>query len=148
MALIGLRMPVYAAGLDKVEKNMVFETSAQTELYEEASDESKIVVSLETGTVVFTVEDAEGSWCKISAGDNIGYIKVEYLKTIGEQDLINQEFEQNMNDNHMIYDEIQKLEEQKTQSEIWGRIILGLIITMLVIGGILSWKKMKKGIIH
>lgn len=142
--LFALGMSVHAANLDEITGNMLLETNVQADLHEEASDESNVVASLEAGTVVFTTENAENNWCKISVGENTGYIKVEYLKTIGDQDLINQEFEQNMNDNHIIYDEIQQLEEQKSQAEIRENIILGLVIVVLAVGIILVKKKRGK----
>lgn len=142
--LFALRMPVHAAGLNEITENMVLETSVQADLHEKASDESKIVASLDAGTVVFTTENAENNWCKISVGDNTGYIKVEYLKTIGDQDLINQEFEESMNDNHKIYDEIQQLEEQKSLAEMRENIIIGLAIVVLAVGGVLVKKKSRK----
>lgn len=142
--LFALRMPVYAASLDEITGNMLLETSVNADLHEEASDESKVVASLEAGTVVFTTENAKNNWCKISAGENTGYIKVEYLKTIGDQNLINQEFEQSMNDNHKIYDEIQQLEEQKSQTEVRENLVLVLIIVVLAVGGVFLKKKSRK----
>lgn len=139
-----LRMPVHAAGLKEITANMVLETSTQADLHEEASEESNVVASLEAGTVVFTTENAENNWCKISVGENTGYIKVEYLKTLGDQDLINQEFEESMNDNHKMYDEIQQLEEQKSQAEMRENIIIGLAIVVLAVGIILVKKKSRK----
>lgn len=136
IALVVLYMSAYATGLDEITVNMVLETSAQADLYEEPSDESKLVTSLEAGTVAFTAENADNSWCKISAGDYTGYIKVEYLKIIGDQNLINQEFEQSMNDNHMLYDEIEQLKEQNSQREIIRMLITGLVIAVIVTGGV------------
>lgn len=124
--------PVSAAGLDEIKSNMIFETNTQADLYEEASEESGIVASLGAGTVVFTTENAENNWCKVSAGEYTGYIQIEYLKTLGDQDLINQEFEQSMDENHRIYDEIQQEEEQKTKSEIGELLIPLLIIAVCV----------------
>ena len=116
----------------------------QADLHEEASEESTVVVSLDAGTVVFTTENAENNWCKISVGEKTGYIKTEYLKTLGDQDLINQEFEQSMNDNHKMYDEIQQLEEQKSQEKMRENIIIGLAIVVLAVGGVLVKKKSRK----
>ena len=144
ITMLVLWTPVYAAGLDEITGSMVLETSAQANLYEEASDESKVVASLEAGTVVLTMENAENSWCKISAGEYTGYIKVEYLNTIGNQDLINQEFEQSMNENHKIYDEIQQLDEQKSKAEMRENIVLVVGIVVIAACGILIKKKSRK----
>lgn len=142
ITLFTLQISVCATDLDKITSNMIFETNAQADLYEEASEESEVVASLETGTVVFTTENAENNWCKISAGEYMGYIQIEYLKTLGDQELINQEFEQSMNDNHRIYDEIQQEEEQETKSEIWELVIPLLIIAAcLAVGNILKKKE-------
>ena len=91
------QVPVLAAGLSEITENMVLETGTDADLYEEASDRSRLVVSLDAGTVVFTVEAAADNWCKISAGEHTGYVRVENLKTIGDQELIRQEIEQNIN---------------------------------------------------
>ncbi len=144
IAMFFLRMPVYAANLDEITANMVLETSTQADLHEEASEESNVVISLDAGTVVFTTENAENNWCKISVGEKTGYIKTEYLKTLGDLDLINQEFEQSMNDNHKMYDEIQQLEEQKSQAKMRENIIIGLAIVVLAVGGVLVKKKSRK----
>lgn len=142
--LIALRMPVHAAGLDKITGNMVLETSVQADLHEEASDDSKIVATLEAGTAVFTLEDAENSWCKISAGSYTGYIKVEFLKTVGDREAINQEFEENKDYNHTLYDEIEQLEEQKSREKTAGMVIAGVAVTAVVAGCIFIKLKSKK----
>lgn len=144
IALVFFRLSVHAANLDEIAENMMFETSVATDLYEETSVESEVVTSLEAGTVVFTTENVENNWCKISAGEYTGYIKVEYLKTIGDQDLINQEFEQSMNDNHKIYDKIQQLEEQKSRAGIRENMILVLTIVVLAVSDVLIKKKSSK----
>ncbi|MCM1262415.1 MAG: SH3 domain-containing protein [Butyrivibrio sp.] len=130
--LLIMQFPVCAANLDEIKSNMIFETNAPADLHEEASEESDIVTALEAGTVVFTTENAENNWCRISAGEHTGYIQIGYLKTLGDQDLINQEFEQSMNDNHRIYDEVQQAEEQRNKSEIWEILIPILIIAVCV----------------
>lgn len=83
-----LGLPVYAADLEKITGNMVLETSTEAELYESASGQSGVITTLEAGTIVFTTEDAQDHWCRISAGGYSGYIKVEQLKTMGDKDLI------------------------------------------------------------
>ncbi|MBD5537654.1 MAG: hypothetical protein HDQ99_18760 [Lachnospiraceae bacterium] len=144
MMLIALRIPVYADGLDEITGNMVLETSTRADLYEEASDEAKVVASLEAGTVVFTLDNAEHNWCRISAGEYTGYIKVECLKTIGDQDLINQEFEQNRNYNHMLYDGIEQPEKQETRTKMRGGLVLGLTMAVLAAGSIFIKMRIKK----
>ena len=102
------------------------------------------MASIQAGTAVFTLENAEHNWCRISAGGYTGYIKVECLKTVGDQDLKNQEFEQNMSYNHMLYDEIEQLEEQETRTKIWEGIVLGLILIAFVAGYIFVKMRIKK----
>lgn len=144
MLLIILRMPVYAADLDEIIGNMVLETSTQAELYKTASDQAEVVASLEAGTAVFTTEKAENNWCRISAGEYTGYIKVECLKTIGDRDLIDQELEQNMSYDHRNYDEAQQLEDQKNREKIIGKATLVLVAAVFVAGGILTGIQTKR----
>lgn len=133
ITLFIMQRSVCAADLAEIKLNMIFETNASADLYEDASEKSGVVTSLEAGTVVFTTENAENNWCKISAGEYIGYIQIEYLKTLGAQDLINQEFEQSMTDNHRLYDEMQQEEEREAKSEIWELLIPLLIIAVCVV---------------
>lgn len=138
-----LWVPVYAADLDEITGNMLLETSAQTEVREAAADDAKVVTSLESGTVVFTLDKAENSWCRISAGEYTGYVKVEHLKTIGDRDLISQELQQDIDNNHMIYDEAQQLEEQKNRERMVGKITLVLIAAIFVAGGVFTMIRTK-----
>ena len=70
------KTPVLASDLSEITENMVLETGVDAKLYEEASDKSELVASLVAGTVVFTVEDARDNWCRVSAGEHTGYVRV------------------------------------------------------------------------
>ena len=137
------QVPVLAAGLSEITENMVLETGTDADLYEEASDRSRLVVSLDAGTVVFTVEAAADNWCKISAGEHTGYVRVENLKTIDDQELIRQEIEQNINHDYVDDEERQQTAEQGIQTGLWGKALPALVIVMLTAGGV--YVKMRTG---
>lgn len=136
LMLIVWRLPVYAANLSEITENMILETNAQTDLYEEASEKSIRITSLEAGTVVFTTECALNDWCKISAGEYAGYVRVENLSTIGNQELIKQELEQNISHDYVDNEELKQLQEQRTQTGLWGKVMLVLVIVVLMGSGI------------
>jgi len=131
-------MPVYACAtnLGEITENMILKTNAQTDLYQEASEHSMLIISLEAGTVVFTIESAMNDWCKISVGEYTGYVRIEKLTTIGNQELIKQELEQNINHDYVDAEEFQQMQEQKLQTGLWGKVMLVLVITVLMGSGI------------
>lgn len=133
-----LGMPVYAADVEKITENMVLETRTEAELYETASEQSGIITTLDAGTVVFTTENAQDNWCRISAGGYSGYVRTAQLKTMGDAELIDQDLERDIGQYRRAYDQTQQTEKQKSQTGVWGIITLGLVVIALAAGGILA----------
>ncbi len=137
------KTPVLAADLSEITENMVLETGVDAKLYEESSDKSELVASLVAGTVVFTVEDARDNWCRVSAGEHTGYVRVADLKTIGDQELIRQEIEQNINHDYADDEEVQRTAEQGMRTGLWGKVMLALAVVALTAGG--AYAKFRAG---
>lgn len=64
--LAAMAAPVSAAEADSAVAGTVLKTDADVEVHQSASDSSKVITVLETGTVVLVTEDDGEGWCRIS----------------------------------------------------------------------------------
>lgn len=125
-------MPVYAQ--EEIKKDTAMETAQEVNLLQKAEDGAKKIETLSAGTTVITVEDSSNGWCKVSAKEKTGYVKITQLKTIGNKDELNAEFDQVNNTVQLIFDEIMTAQKEARQARIWGTIIVVLVIAIFGVG--------------
>lgn len=141
LAAVFLPVSVYAAEeTDSTVAGTAMRTDTDVEVYQQASGISKVTAKLKAGTVVVVTEDSGDGWSMISVNDTAGYIRTEHLEKLGN-DEINQEFEQIGNNYHMLFNEVEQLNKQKTQARIWGTVIAVLVIGIVAAGMIPVIKK-------
>lgn len=139
MLLAAMYVPVNAA--DTTVAGTVQKTNTDVKVYQGASETSDVIAELEAGTAVLVAEDGVEGWCRISVGDVTGYIKAEYLVAFYSGDEVDQEFEQIGNNYHMVFNEVQQLNRQRSQAKIWGTIIAVLTAGVIAAGIIPVIKK-------
>lgn len=132
VAMFG-QVSVYAEETDSKVIGTAMRTDQDVKVYQEASEASEVTVELQAGTVVLVTEDAGEGWSRISVKEAVGYIRTEHLETLAS-DEINQEFEQIGNNYHMLFNEVELLRKQKTQTRIWGIVIAVLVIGIFAAG--------------
>lgn len=135
---------VCAAELENVQKNMVLETVEEVELREEPSSTGTVIAMLQAGIAVVVVEDASGDWCKVSYQEVEGYVSTAKLKTLGNQDDLNAEFEKISETVQLAFEEIMAREHEEMQARIWGSIIVVLIVAIFGVGIVSAVKKNKE----
>ena len=89
--LAAMAAPVSAAEADSAVAGTVLKTDADVEVHQSASDSSKVITVLETGTVVLVTEDDGEGWCRISAGEVTGYAETGHLVQLYSSDERSQE---------------------------------------------------------
>lgn len=142
MLLTVMAVPVNAAETNTTVAGTVLKTDADLEVYQEASETSKVIAVLDEGTVVLAMdENSEEGWCKISVKEMTGYIETGHLVTLGSSEEMDLEFEQIGNNYHMVFNEVQQLEKQQLQTRIWGTVIAVLTVGMFAAGIIPVIKK-------
>lgn len=142
--LAAMVAPVNAAEADSAVAGTVLKTDADVEVHQSASDSSKVITVLETGTVVVVTEDDGEGWCRISAGEITGYAEADHLVQLYSSDEMSQEFEQIGNNYHMVFNEVEQLNRQQSQARIWGTVIAVLVIGIFVAGIIPVIRKNKE----
>lgn len=135
---------VCGAELENVQKNMVLETIEEAELRAEPSESTEVISSLQGGTAVVVVEDASGDWCKVSYQEQVGYISMAKLKTLGDTEELNSEFEKISETVQLAFEEIVTREHEEMQARIWGSIIVVLIVAIFGVGIVSAVKKNKE----
>ena len=142
MLLTVMAVPVNAAETNTTVAGTVLKTDADLEVYQEASETSKVIAVLDEGTVVLAMDEtSEEGWCKISVKEMTGYIETGHLVTLGSSEEMDLEFEQIGNNYHMVFNEVQQLEKQQLQTRIWGTVIAVLTVGMFAAGIIPVIKK-------
>lgn len=133
-------VPVTAKAAEKTNAAVVgtiLKTDADVEVYQEASETSEVTTILETGTVVMvTDEDAGEGWCRIFVRETTGYIKTGHLVPLVSSEEMDQEFEQIGNNYHMVFNEVQQVEKQRSQKKMWGAVI-AILTAGIVAAGII-----------
>lgn len=139
--LAALFLPVCAAETtDTAVIRTAMKTDTDVNVYQEASDTSEVTAELKAGTVVLVTDNSEEGWSSITVNEIVGYIQTKHLITLGS-DEIDQEFEQLGNNYHMLFNEMEQLNKQKTQMRIWGTVIAVLVIGIFAAGIIPVIKK-------
>lgn len=134
----------YAAELESIQKNMVLEMVETVELREEPAVTAKTITTLQAGTTVVVVEDANGDWCKVSYQEQEGYVPVAKLKTLGNKEELNSEFGKISQTVQLAFEEIMVREHEEMQARIWGSIIVVLIVAIFGVGIASAVKKNKE----
>ena len=134
MLLAAMFVSANAAEPDTKVAGTILKTDMDTEVYQEASETSEMAAVLEAGTVVMVIEDTGDDWCKISVKEVTGYIKSGHLIPLNNSEEMNLEFEQIGNNYHMLFNEVQQLQKQKSQTKIWGTVIAVLAVGVFAAG--------------
>lgn len=74
---------VCAADIDEIKKNRVFQVSSDVELHVEPDLASEIAAMLPGGTPVIIKEDVQDGWCKVAYREQMGYVQIFFLATVG-----------------------------------------------------------------
>lgn len=138
-------MTVCGAELENVQRNMVLETVEEIELRIEPETTAKVIATLQAGTVVVVAEDVNGDWCKVTCQKQEGYLPVAKLKTLGNTEELNSEFDKISQTVQLAFEEIMTREHEEMQARIWGSIIVVLIIAIFGVGIASAVKKNKEG---
>lgn len=136
---------VCGAELESVQKNMVLETVEEVELREEPASTGAVVALLQTGIAVVVSEDGNGDWCKVIYQEQEGYLPVSMLKTLGNAEELNSEFDKISQTVQLAFEEIMTREHEELQARIWGSIIVVLIVAIFGVGIASAVKKNKEG---
>lgn len=139
---------VCGAELESVQKNMVLETVEEVELRENPSSTGAAAAVLPAGIAVVVAEDASGDWCKVAYQEQEGYVPVAMLKTLGNTEELNSEFDKISQTIQLAFEEIVTREHEEVQAKIWGSIIVVLIVAIFGVGIVSAVKKNKEEGIH
>lgn len=135
-------MTVCAA--EELKQNMVMETIEEVKLLEAPEKRAEEVIALPAGAAVVLTEDEVKGWCKVSAQETEGYLQTSQLKTLGNAEELNSEFDKISNTVQLIFDEIIVRENETKQSRIWGTVIVVLIAAIFGVGIVSAVKKNKE----
>lgn len=142
--LAAMFVPVRAEEAAASVVGTVLKTDAEVRVYQDASETSEMIAELEAGTAVLVTDDDGEGWCRISVREITGYIRSGYLVPLYSSDEMSQEFEQVGNNYHMVFNEVQQLDKQQSQTKIWGTVIAVLTAGVIAAGIIPVLKKNKE----
>lgn len=141
MLIAGMFVPANVMAADTTMAGNILKTDVDVTVYQDTSETSDIVAVLGSGTVILVTKVDEEGWSRVTTQGITGYIKTEYLASIGSSDEMDKEFEQIGNNYHMIFNELQQLEKQRFQTKVWGIVIALLTIGIFAAGIIPMIKK-------
>ena len=123
----GLR--VNAAEMDDSIMGTLQQIIADTEVKEEADEESATVGTLQAGTAVI-IMDMEDLWYKVLYQNIEGYIPGNVLQNYeaGDESSLNEEFQSVADDEQRLVDENELIQNNKQNFLIWRIVIAVLII--------------------
>lgn len=142
--LLSVKENVFATEQLQVTREGVYEIAEETPLKEEGKETAKTISTLKAGTVVVVNDYAEGEWCQVSTGELTGYVKISTLQITGDVDALNEEFKSMKQDYENFYEEIMEMQRQQRVSQIWGTVIVLLVVTIFAVGILSGIKKNKE----
>lgn len=116
----------------KITANILLEITQEAMLMSEPDEQSDVIGILSAGTPVFSIEDSEGAWIKISYQELIGYTSLQNVRKYGSEEL-KQEFKELVDENTLFVNELQYIETQKKHKTIWTIVIIVLVITIFAV---------------
>lgn len=134
---------VYASDLEYVGKDMVLETIEETLLYETPKEDTKETAVIPAQTPVLVIEAAENGWCKVTSQEQTGYVRISELKTLGNKDELDAEFDKVNQTVLLTFDEIITREKEARQARVWGTIIVVLVVAIFGVGILSAIRKNK-----
>lgn len=127
-------------------EQVLMETQKETDIYENADKDSKVVVTLEKGTPVICCEAAGfDGWYEISYQGTEGYALCSDFDLYGDADGIDEGFQDVKAENLAQFERIQNEQTEKKNESFWGGIMAVLIVLMFAVGGATVWRNWKKG---
>lgn len=120
------------------------QVTREVEVKETADEQSATVGNLPEGTAVVAGE-AEGSFCKITYQEIVGYVPSDALQAYHAEQMesLNKEFESIEDENARIVDEHELKEKDKHTSVLWG-IAISFLVAGIFGTGIVSAVKRNK----
>lgn len=117
--------------------------NADTNLYQRASENAKVLTELTEGSLVIFIEGSD-TWSKVCLGEFTGYVKTELLQKESPNEELHEEME-----NLEVYDaefvnEVERLMAEKRRSRIFGAIIVVLIVAIFGVGIFSTLRKKKQ----
>ena len=138
--LLGMTFVCQASEL---KENALYQLQEDTNVYESAKDDSKVVAELSAGTGVICIS-ADTEWAMIQYQDIQGYIPAKVLKLYGDEDALNAEFAEVQEENDLRYERMEAYIEQQKSARLWGSIIVILVIAIFGVGIFSTVKKNKQ----
>ena len=133
--LLTMSVPVNAAETSTTVAGSVLKADVDMEVHQEADETSEVTAVLEAGTVVLVTDvDAGEGWCRISVKETTGYVRTDHLVPLVSSEEMELEFEQIGNNYHMVFNEVEQLEKQRSQTKMWGAVIAVLTIGLFAAG--------------
>ena len=118
--------------------------NTNTSLYERASESTKVLAELPTGSVVIYLE-GNAEWAKIRQGELSGYVKASALQVESPNQELHDEMAYLEEYNTEFINEIERLKAEKRRSRIFGAVIIVLIVAIFGVGVFSTLRKKKQG---
>lgn len=112
--------------------NILLEITQEAMLMAEPDEQSEVIATLAAGTPVFSVEDSDGIWIKISYQELSGYTHLQNVRIYGSEEL-DQEFEQQATQNVLLINELEYIAAQKKQKTTWTIVIAVLVVAIFAV---------------
>ena len=128
---------------EEVKVNTLYEITQDTNVYEQADENSTVISQLSQGTPVFCIEASNNGWTKIMYQDIEGYIPVSAIQQYGDVEEISEEFVEAGEENELRFERMEQYMEQRKSESIWGTVIVLLIVSIFIVGIVSTVKKNK-----
>lgn len=131
------------------EKETLMIATENIKILESPDEDSKVMLSIEKNNPVIVTGITKNGWYQISYQDKMGYIQKKYLQAMN----INQdEMQQAMGDDEikdkLFIEEVERLRAERRRSQIWGIIIVLLVVAIFMLGIVSSLQEKKKDMMN
>lgn len=145
MLLSGMSITCKANDADAIPANMMITVIQEAKVYEEPSNDSKVIGKMKKDSLAFTQEESSNGWCKLMSGDVTGYVKLSSIALYQNQE-ISDEMSKKDSEYRNTFNEVMKYISNKKKNVMWGIMIAVLVVGIFVVGITSAIKESKKNI--
>lgn len=118
----------------ETKEQVLMQLEADTDVYEEANEESIVIATIPKGTGVICSETESAQWYAVSYQEIKGYVQAKAVGLYGDTEELAEEFEEIHEENSAQAEAVEESERQEKSQLFWGGIMALLVVLMLATG--------------
>lgn len=118
----------------ETKEQVLMQLEADTDVYEEAREDSTVVATIPKGTGVICSETESAQWYQVSYQEIRGFVQAKSVESYGDAEELAEEFEEIHEENSAQVEAVEESERQERSQLFWGGVMALLVVLMVATG--------------